>query len=281
MTNTTSQRPVWRSLAVVASLSLLGVTACAAPSSNAANGQQELLVGSDMTYPPYDYFEGSTPAGLDYELWQLLGPKIGVSASFKDTRFEQLINGLKSGTFEVISSALYITPDRSKQIDFIPYFSTGNSIISQSDSTTPPASTEDLCGLTVSVLKGSDISKKLASDANALCEKAGKSPVDAREFATDPEATQALLSAQVQAQVTDAAVAANIVEKKNTLKITSDELLYPVPVGMAVAKGNTALKERIEKGLEELRTGGEYEDLLKKYNLKPATEEQVNAALGR
>ena len=69
-------------------------------------------------------------------------------------------------------------------------------------------------------------------------------------------------------------------DKKDSLRITSSELLSPVPVAMAVAKGNTELKERIEKGLEELRTGGKYEDLLKKYNLKTATEEQVNAALG-
>jgi len=54
-----------------------------------------------------------------------LSHEIDMTRSFIDTRFEQLITSLRSGHFDVVASALYITPERAKLVDYIAYFTTG------------------------------------------------------------------------------------------------------------------------------------------------------------
>ena len=272
----------------IAAVSLTGValTACSSSddsSSNTTGGVSAgstLTIGSDLTYPPYAYLDGDTPAGFDPDLWKILGPELGVDYTFKDTRFEQLIPGLNSTHFDLISSALYITSERAEQVDFIPYFSTGNAIISRADSDTKPATIEELCGLKVAVLKGSDISNKLSTDGAEVCAEAGKDPINVNDFPTDPEATQALLAGQADVEVTDTAVASNIVSMQDALEVTSSELLYPVPVSMAVAKGNDELKKTLEDGLEALKENGSYQELLNSYGLTEPTQAQLDEALG-
>ena len=80
----------------------------------------------------------------------------------------------------------------------------------------------------------------------AHAQPADKSAIDVRDFTADSEGTQALLSGQVNAQVTDAAVAKTAVDSNpGNLAITSKELLFPVPVGLAVNKGNAALEKQL------------------------------------
>jgi ABC-type amino acid transport substrate-binding protein len=270
--------------AMAASASLAG---CSAPSGNTASSASSassagvLLVGSDLTYPPYDSLDGAgKPAGFDPNLVQALASQLGVQPQFKDTRFAQLIVGLKSGQFDMIASALYITSERAKQVDYIPYFSTGNSIVTRSGGA-QPATAADLCGKSVGVIAGGDIVQRLRSDASKACTAAGKQPVDVREFPSDPEATQALLAGQVDVQVTDAAVAKSLIDKMGgRLTISSRDLLYPVPVGLAVRKGNTQLADRIKAALDKLRASGQYATLLAKYNLKEPDPAQIANILG-
>ncbi len=251
-----------------------------AATSSAPAGGQALRVGSDLTYPPYAFLDGGEPAGFDPEVVRALAAQIGAQPQFQDTRFEQLIAGLKGNRFDLIASALYITAERAKEVDYIPYFTTGNSIVAKAGGD-QPAAADQLCGKRAAVIKGGDIVQRLRQDASEACRAAGQEPVDVREFTTDPEATQALLAGQVEVHVTDAAVAKNVVEKTGgRLAITSKDLLYPIPVGLAVRKGNTDLARRVREGLDKLRSSGEYARLLQKYNLQEPDPAQVDKILG-
>lgn len=248
-------------------------------SASGATGDT-LRVASDLTYPPYAYMDNNNPAGFDVKLTQSLAAKMKKKISFVDTRFEQLIASLNSNRADVIASALYITPERAKEVDYIPYFMTGNSIVVQQGG--PDLKTvTDLCGLKVGVIKGGDIVNQLRNSGSDECKAAGKSTIDVMEFPTDPEATQALISGQVNAQVDDAAVATTLGKNSDVkVKITSTELLYPIPVGLAVKKGNTTLRNSIVKALDSLKQDGSYEKLLKQYNLKEPDDNAVKKALG-
>lgn len=238
-----------------------------------------LVVGSDLTYPPYTYLDHDKPAGFDIDIVTALAKKMDVKPTFKDTRFEQLIPSINSGQIMLIASALYVTAERAKQVDYIPYFSTGNSIIVRSGSKgyTDAAS---LCGLSVGVIKGAAAAQLMRGESSDACKADGKRAIDVREFNTDPEATQAVLSGAVKAEVTDAAVAGSLVKKMDgKVKITSLALLYPVPVGLAVKKGNAELKKKIQDALAELQKDGEYQQLLDSYNLEPVDQEQVDSIL--
>lgn len=261
----------------------LTLTGCGsgAPSTSGGSSGTALAVGSDLTYPPYASLDGTTPVGFDPEMVAALGKAMDRPMQIKDTRFEQLIPNLDSGHIDIIASALYVTAERATQVDYIPYFSTGNSIVVQA-SAHPIKDATGLCGKKVGVIKGGDIVQRLRGEASKACSATGQAAVDVHEFATDPEATQALISGQVDAQVTDAGVASTLgKETSGKVRITSHDLLYPIPVGLAVKKGNTKLRDQLKTALKSLVASGEYGKLLKKYNLEPVDESQVKSILGK
>ncbi|PVW71947.1 amino acid ABC transporter substrate-binding protein, partial [Klebsiella pneumoniae] len=60
-----------------------------------------------------------------------------------------------------------------------------------------------------------------------------------------------------------------IVDKsRGRLAISSTRLVYPLPLGIYVAKGNTELAEAIKATLATLKANGQYAALIKKYNLE-------------
>lgn len=238
-----------------------------------------LNVGTDLTYPPYNYFDTSDqPAGFDVELMTAVAKKAGLEVKFLDTRFENLIIGVRGQQFDVIASTLYVKPERAKQIDYVPYMKTGVSIAVATSSGLSFQNPEDLCGYKVGSIKGGAWIEELGKLADGPCK--GKS-VDSREYPTSPEVTQALLSGGVDAQMEDSAVLQDAVAKLGgRLKVTSTSNLYPVVVGLGVRKGNAALAEMLRKALAELEANGFYGDLLKKYNVSKPTDAEFKAAVG-
>jgi ABC-type amino acid transport substrate-binding protein len=273
-----STTPVRLVAALATAGAMLVLAACSGSGTAASNPDGTLTsgtltVGSDLTYPPYAYLDGTTPAGFDPDVTRALAKQAGLKVTFVDTRFEQLIAGLGADRFDVIASDLYVTDERAKQVDFIPYFTTGNSLLAATGGSFKPKTTAELCGKAVAVIKGGEIVQKLRGEASDACTAKGAKAIDVREFTTDPEATQALLSGQVDAQLTDAAVAKAIVAKTNgRLTITSSAIIYPVTAGLAVKKGNTALKATLTKALAALKKSGAYAKLLSQYNLSEAEE---------
>ena len=79
----------------------------------------------------------------------------------------------------------------------------------------------------------------------------------------------ALLSKNICAQLEIAPAAQIIVDKsRGRLAIRSTRLVYPLPLGIYVAKGNTELAEAIKATLATLKANGQYAALIKKYNLE-------------
>lgn len=267
---------------VLGAASILALSGCVSSGSDSSSGaSKQFSIGSDLTYPPYAFMEAGKPVGFDVEIGNALAAQMNRKPRFVDTRFEQLIAGVQAGRFDAIISSLYITKERASAIDYIPYFSTGTSIVALSKEAAPPTTIQELCGKKVASIKGSAILPSLRGEASDACKKAGKKAIAVAEFPTDPEASQSLISGQADVQLTEAAVAKVAVDKSSgTLKITSTELLYPIAVGIAVKKGSEALKNDIQRALDALKSNGEYDKILAKYNVKPADEALVEKALG-
>jgi len=238
-----------------------------------------IKVGSDLTYPPYNYFgDDKKPAGFDVELMTALAQIAKLKVEVKDTRFENLIIGVRGMQFDIIASTLYVKPDRAKQVDFIPYMKTGVSIAVSTESGLSFKKPEDLCGRKVGSIKGAAWIEKLTELNQTVCK--GK-PIDSREFPTSPEATQAMMSGGVDAQMEDSAVLQEAVRKLGgKIKITTSKNYYPVVVGLAVRKGNKELAQTVRQALQTLEKNGSYDRLLKKYNVSKPTEAEFKAAVG-
>jgi len=236
-----------------------------------------ILVGSDQVYPPYDYVESGVTKGLDADVMALIAPKMGLKERFIDTRFANLIAGLQANRYDIIASALYVTPARAKVVDYVPYAKTGGSLMVRSDDSFAPKRPEDLCGKRVGNLKGAAWVPELQKTSDAHCSSA---PISVQEYPTSAEAAQALLSHGVDVVFDDAGVSkAAVAASGNRLKITSTQILFPVVMGLGVKKGNDQLLAAIKKQMDALIASGEYGSLLQKYNLEMPTEEEFKRAL--
>lgn len=237
--------------------------------ANAADlAGKTIRVGSDLTYPPYDFYDSSKkPAGFDPEFMQLLADAGGFKLEFVDTRFENLIIGVSGNKFDVIASALYIKPERAEKIDFIPYMKTGVSIAVLANSSYKPLAPQDFCGKRIGFIKGAAYRPNLEELSKATCAAKG-TQIDIREFPTSPEATQALLSGNIDAQTDDSAVLKVAVEKTSgRLVMSSKENFYSVSAGLGFNKGSVDTKAGIEAAFEKIKANGKYAALLKAYNI--------------
>lgn len=229
----------------------------------------KLTIGLTLAYAPFSYIEDGKPAGFDVTALRLVAEQLGLEPVFQNMKFSQVILSVKKEDID-ITPGLYITPERDKVIDFVPYFSIGTSIVVSSSNSSPPKTKMDLCGLTVSSIKGAAVAGKVRNNLNPVCKQAGKKPVTILPFQTDPGATQAVLTGAADAQLT-ATIIADLMLKKTggQLKISSDHPLYPVQVAWGVNESDDALTNALACALNQLVKSGRYRKLLDEYNLDP------------
>lgn len=233
-------------------------------------------IGSDMTFPPFEYMENDKPAGFDIDIANKIFEQSGDKANFVDSRFSNLITGLEAKKFDLVMSALYITQDRLEKVDMVPYYMTTEALVVLADSEYQPKTRDDLCGKTVASQNGSMFPEQLRQMSQESCVSKGKKPITIREFVTSPEAVQALLAKAVDAHYDDASVAKSTVEKlKDRLVISSTEPFFPVLGGIAVPKGDQELFNKVKNGLDAIKQSGEYDQLIAKYNLQAPTDEEI------
>lgn len=268
------------SLGTAAAAVALAASAPAAAVSTVADGK--LTIGSDLTYPPYVYMQDGKPAGFDAEFSKMLAAEMNLEPIFVDTRFPDLILGMRANRFDIVASALYVTPERHKLVNYVPYLKTGSSLIVLGDSTFKPATVDELCGKKVSSIKGASWTPKLNKVSEEVCKPAGKGAITVLEYPTSPEALMALKSKAADVMMEDAAVSHELAElPANDIQVTSNTLIYPIVIGLGVNKDAKELLDALNKALKAATDNGKYPALLKKYGLEAPTEQDVKTSLGQ
>ncbi|MBD8475843.1 transporter substrate-binding domain-containing protein [Pseudomonas sp. CFBP 8770] len=252
------------------------VLAASSLSASAFQQPGKIVAGSDMTFFPYEYMEKNKPAGFDIEFLDGLAKVMGMTAENIDTRFPNLISGLQAGRFDITNSSMYITADRLKVIDMVPYLKSGESILAVKGSDYQPKTPEEFCGHKIGSMGATSWLQQLQKLSAEYCVKNGLQPIAISEYGTDPQATQAMLAHAVEAQITDAAVARGVVDKLgNRVVISSQTLIYPVLNGFGVKKGNDAVRTALVEGLEKYSKTPEYAALLAKYKFQAPTADDI------
>lgn len=269
-------------------LSILLLAGCAKPENStqattATAATKTLNVGSDLTFPPYEYLQDGVPSGFSVEMMEKIAQvEGGYSTQWVDTRWANLIPGLKSKKFDILFSSMYITKERLEQIDMIPYYKTDIALLVRQDSQVLPQGPNDLCGQVVGAMKGTAFASQVQEISKERCVAQGKAAITLREFETSPQTTQALLARAVNIQYDDAAVMMAAVKSlPEKVKISSTEQFFPIVGGIGVRKGDTATYQMIESGLNKLKASGDFEKLLNTYGLQAPTEADIAAVMNK
>src|SRR3954465_7204862 len=87
----------------------------------------KLIIGTDATYPPFEVIDKNGEfAGGDMDMGRALAEHLGKEVEFQNINFDGLVSALKSGSVDIVISAMSATDERRKSIDFSePYVKTG------------------------------------------------------------------------------------------------------------------------------------------------------------
>jgi len=225
----------------------------------------KLTMGSDTSYPPFESMEGTKPVGFDVEVAQAVAKKLGWTLEVISTAWDGIIPGLKTKKYDVIMSAMTITADRKKQINFSdPYINSDQSIAVANNSTIKgPA---DLKGKIVGV----QIDTTGQTKAEELQPKVGIKEI--QKFDTILVAFEALEQGKVDAIINDYPVNMYVSGKRGKTKVVT-EIKTNEQYGIGVRMGNDALLKSINGALKTVRDDGTYTAIYKKwFGVAPPTD---------
>lgn len=216
-------------------------------------------VGVDTTYPPFEFKEGDEYKGIDIDLINAIAENQGFEIELSPMDFGGIIPAMQANQLDVAIAGMSITDERKKVVDFsTPYFDAGLTIVVKEDNTNIK-SVEDLKGKTVAVKKGT-------TGAQYAQDNADKLGIKVVQFNDSPAMFQEVSNGNAEALIEDYPVISYAIAQKDLgLKIVGDRLNGD-QYGIAVLKGqNKDLLEKINKGLEELKKDGTYDEIIKTY----------------
>ena len=213
-----------------------------------------LVMGTNAAFPPYEYYEGDKIVGIDADIAQAIGDKLGMDVTIEDMDFSSLITAVQTGKIDMVMAGMTVTPDREKNVNFSDSYAKGiQSIIVTEDSEI--ASPDDLEGHKIGVQESTTGHIYCADDY-------GEDNVIA--YTTGANAVEALKAGKVDAVVIDNEPAKAFVEANEGLKLL-DTAYTEEDYAIAINKDNTELLDKVNAALKELKDDGTLDEIIAKY----------------
>lgn len=246
-----------------------------------------LFVCIDVPYPPQEAFApDGTIIGSDPDFAGEIAKRLGLEVHFVNTVFTVIIPALDGGKCDIIVSAQNINADRLAQVDMVPYFKAGQSIVVAKGNPKGITTQDDLCGTTVAVQNGtteldflqgtSDYKGAGLSDA---CVAGGKAAITIKQFDKDNDALLALQSGTADAYFADSPAAGYAVANHADQFELSGITLEVAIEGISVAKNHTNLRDAVKTVLLDMIGDGTYADILDTWGVSDGglTADQVTS----
>jgi len=217
------------------------------------------VVGTEASFPPFEYVENGKFVGFDMDLIREIGKLYGFDVEIRDISFDSLIPSLMTGNIDIIVAGMTITEEREKVVDFtIPYFSADQSILVRKGE-----------GKNISVLfekRKIGVQTGTTGDlwvTENLVDKGFLPKGNLTRYDTFNFAVRDLINKNIEAIVLDNPVAQRFtktdpVEIVGIIKTNEN-------YGMAVAPGNEELLNMLNEGIRQLQENGKIDDLIQKY----------------
>ena len=228
---------------------------------------EKLTYGTAATFTPFEYQKGGENTGFDIEFGAAVARKMKLEPVVTNMDFNGLIPALLGRRIDIINSAMYINPARSKQVDFIPYMRIGEEIVVKQGNPLHIAVRGGLCGHRVVVTLGA-IEETYARQDDAACKAAGKPAITILTLPTGQDSVLSLRQGRADAFYDSSPGAAEIIASlPGMFEIAGQPFDENTLIGIAVRKGDAAMKAAVETAVHEVVADGTYAALLKKYNL--------------
>ncbi|WP_459614608.1 ABC transporter substrate-binding protein [Bordetella sp. 2513F-2] len=241
-------------------VSLVTAMALSAP----GHAQTVLKVGSTPTGSPFTFLDTKTNTiqGVMVDIVTAVGKEAGFEVRIEPMAFSALIGSLTSKRIDIISAAMFITPERQKVVSFSqPVYRYGEGLMVAKSDDKPYKSFADMKGMTVGVQVGT-----------AFVEPVQKSGLfkEVKIYDNPPDMMRDANAGRIQAGFMDFPIAAYIISQGSYPNLKMAKSYEPTvmgSLGLATRKDDTELLGRIDKALDKLKSDGTIDAILKKWGL--------------
>ena len=215
-----------------------------------------LTVATEGTYAPFTFYNDKNElVGYDVDIARAVAQKLNLKVEFLTAPWDAMLAAFDSGKADAVFNQVSITDERKKKYEFSePYTVTYGAIIVKKDNNSIKSFND---------LKGKKNADSATSNWAKVAASYGAQNVTVDSFAKSMEL---LIAGRV-----DTVIRTNVVfydflkERPNApvkIAATGTDKDY---AGVAIQKGNTELKEQINKALDELSKEGKLKEISLKY----------------
>ncbi|MEE3380866.1 MAG: transporter substrate-binding domain-containing protein [Succiniclasticum sp.] len=231
----------------------------------AADSGKKLTVAINATFPPFESVKAGTKdyTGIDIEIAQYIGKKMGRQVEFSDMKFASLVPTLQSKRADMIVSGISPTKERQQVLSFSkPYYFPMKALVFRKEDNFK----------SLADLKGK---KAGASMGTTYCEELKKAGgIQVAELDSTPLVVQDVKNKRLDAGLFDSAQAAVFVKENPELKLAvlDSPVVMDDTFAVALPKDSKDV-ETVNKILKEMKANGELHKILVKYLGEEATKQ--------
>ncbi len=236
-------------IALLVALMMMGTAAAMADT---------LTMGTNASFPPYEYYEDNVIVGIDAEIAAAIAEKLGMELEIVDMDFGAIIPSVTEGKIDFGMAGMTVTEERLQSVNFSETYAVGiQAIIVKEDSEI--TSYDDLAA------EGATwkIGVQDATTGDIYCtDEFGEERVS--KYKVGADAVEALKTGKVDCVIIDNEPAKAYVAANEGLKIL-DSAYAEEEYAICVNLENTELLDKINAALTELIEEGKVDEILAKY----------------
>ena len=217
-----------------------------------------LTMGTNASFPPYEYYEDGKVVGIDAEIAAAIAEKLGMDLEIADMDFKAIIPAVTEGKIDFGMAGMTVTEERLQSVNFSDTYAIGiQAIIVKEDSEI--TSYEDLAK------EGAawKIGVQDSTTGDIYCtDEFGEDRVS--KYAVGADAVEALKTGKVDCVIIDNEPAKAYVAANEGLKLL-DSAYAEEEYAICVNLENTELLDKINAALQELIEDGTVANIIAKY----------------
>jgi len=224
--------------------------------------RKQINIAVPTDFPPYGFVgTDMAPQGLDVDMARLIAAQLGVKLELVPVTSANRIPYLQTRKADLVISTLGKNPERAAVIDFTAAYSPFFQALFAAK-TVDVKGPADLAGKSVGVTRGAIEDMELTRLAPPTA--------DIKRFEDNNATVSAFVSGQVQVVATGASVAANMMQRNPRLGAELKFVLKDSPNFIGVAKGEDALRLKVNDIIAAAKTSGEIDKMATKWLGRPA-----------
>ncbi|MDO5684429.1 MAG: ABC transporter substrate-binding protein [Propionibacteriaceae bacterium] len=228
--------------------------------------EKKIVVGTDATYAPNEFLDadGKTVIGVQVELFDAVGAKLGTDVEWQASAFDTIITGVLGKKYDAGMSSFTINERRLEQVNMVSYFDAGTQWA------TAPGNPKGVdpnnpCGKSVAVQTGTIQDEDDLPVRQAAC---GDNKINILQFDGQDQATAAVVSGRADAMLADSPIIAYAVKQSDGKLAALGDIYDAAPYGIVVPKEQTEFADAISEALKELEADGTYTAILTKWGVE-------------